>query len=224
MKYTAVIFDRDGVLTDFNIPAAVAYFRELIPMPIEELSARWNEWGKVRGFPRSVAEEQTFWQGFWQQIGDDLNLSPAVRRQLHEVDYRRFVQPFPEAQATLRAARQRGLKIGVLSNFLLASLHDSLTAVGLADLVDAACAAPVIGVAKPHAEAYLTVTRILGVEPEHCLFFDDEPDCVAGARRLGMAAFLVDRRQTRHDLAAGVVCDLTALTTILNQNIPATKP
>ncbi len=221
--FTAVIFDRDGVLTDFDVPAATAYFRELLPVSIEELSIRWQQWGQAAGFPRSLAEEQRFWQGFWQQVSDDLNLSPPVRTQLHRLDYKLFLQPFPDAHGALLATRQRGLKTGVLSNFNLASLADSLTAVGLAGLVDAACAAPVIGVSKPHPEAYLTITRTLEVLPEQCLFFDDEPACVAGARHLGMIAFLVDRQQPRHDIAAGVVCDLTALPTILNQTITGLK-
>ncbi len=215
MKYTAVIFDRDGVLTDFDFEQASAYFETILPLSMPELSLRWQQWGNQVGFPDSLAAEAIFWQGFWHGLAEEFQLPTAVQEQLHQVAYTRFMHPFPEARAALLAARQHGLPTGVLSNFTLASLADSLTAVGLADLIDEACAATVIGVAKPDPAAYLTICHALNVQPEQCLFFDDEPLCVDGARQVGMAAYLVDRQRTEHDLAAGIVCDLTAVPLLL---------
>lgn len=215
MKYTAVIFDRDGVLTDFDLAAATAYFGKLLPLSIQDLAARWVQWGSKNGFPGNLAEEAAFWQGFWQELADDLNLPPTVYEQLQKLEYTHFMHPYPDARPALQMVREQGLQTGVLSNFTLASLPDSLTAVGLADLIDTACAATVIGAAKPQAEAYLTVTRALGVQPTQCLFFDDELPCVQGAREIGMQAYLVDRQRSSHDLAAGVVCDLTAVSLLL---------
>lgn len=215
MKFTAVIFDRDGVLTDFDLGGAAAYFESLLPLSVPELAERWQQWGVQVGFPRSTAEEAAFWQGFWRGLAEELALPPAVQMQLQQVEYTRFMRPFPDARAALLTARRHGLQTGVLSNFTLASLVDSLTAVGLADLIDEACAATVIGVSKPHPEAYLTICRTLGVSPAHCLFFDDEPVCVQGARQVGMAAYLVDRQRPDHDLAAGIVRDLTAVPLLL---------
>lgn len=215
MKYTAVIFDRDGVLTDFDLGGAAAYFESLLPLSVPDLITRWQQWGEQVGFPDSTAAEAVFWQGFWQGLADEINLPPEVQTQLQQVAYTRFMRSFPEARAALLAVRQQGLQTGVLSNFALATLADSLTAVGLADLIDAARAAPVIGVAKPDPAAYLAICDALNVRPEQCLFFDDEPLCVDGARQVGMAAYLVDRQRTEHDLAAGIVCDLTAVPLLL---------
>lgn len=217
---TAVIFDRDGVLTDFDIPAAALFFQSLVPVPVEELSDLWDEWGQKVGFPCNLDEEIVFWQGFWRHLAETHNLSTAVLDKLQQVDYWDFIRPFPDARAALQNVRQRGLRSGVLSNFSLASLGESLTAVGLADLVDEVCAAPVIGVSKPHPEAYLTICRALGVPPEQCLFFDDEAPCVEGAREVGMVAYLVNRENKGHNFADGVVGDLTAVRTILDMQVP----
>ena len=54
--------------------------------------------------------------------------------------------------------------------------------------------AAVIGFSKPRPEAYLAMARALGVAPEACLFVDDRPECVEGARQVGMRAWLLDRR------------------------------
>ncbi len=97
--------------------------------------------------------------------------------------------------------RRAGLKIGVLSNFTLASLEPSLEATGLAGMIGSACPATVIG--SPEARMWLTASQraALGVEPRECLFFDDEQPCVDGKRTAGMTAYLVDHNRNEHDLA-----------------------
>ncbi len=78
-----------------------------------------------------------------------------------------------------------------------------------ADL-DAFVDAADIGVRKPDPQAYLRAAGALAVAPEEIVFLDDTPECVDGARRVGMAAILVDpldRRpafdEARHLLGVG---------------------
>jgi HAD superfamily hydrolase (TIGR01509 family) len=216
MSYQAVIFDRDGVLTDFDLKAAAAFFEPLLPLSVIELGETWAKWGAEQGFPQSLPEEKQFWRGFWDHLSHQYTLSPATQAQLQQVTYTDFLMPFADARPALLAARQAGLRIGVLSNFTLASLEPSLQVAGLADLVDVACAATVIGTSKPEPEAYLTVSQKLGVAPEHCLFFDDEPVCMAGAQAVGMTAYLVNRTQTEHNLNKNIVANLSALSLLLS--------
>jgi putative hydrolase of the HAD superfamily len=158
-----------------------------------------------------LAEETAFFQGYWNAIADEVDASPAVRARLLAFDYTICMRAYPDARPALAWARAQGCRIGVLSNFSLATLEPSLVAAGLGDLVDVACAATVIGAAKPQPAAYLTVCRMLKVAPEATLFFDDEIACVEGARQVGMHAWLVDRARHSHGLEDGNVADLTAL-------------
>lgn len=215
VEIKAVIFDRDGVLTDFDVATALAFFQPLLPISLTEIARRWAKMGKEIGFPRSLAEETIFFREFWAAISVDLGLSDEIQSQLQRFEYTSCMLPFLDARPALLEARQRKLRTGVLSNFSLASLDGSLAAVDLADLVDVACAATVIGVAKPDAKAYLTITQRLGVQPQECLFFDDEIACVEGGRAVGMQAYWVDRKRTEHAIAEGIVCDLTAVAQIL---------
>lgn len=211
----AVIFDRDGVLTYFDMAPAIAYLEPIVQLPIDEIARRWWQWRDPATAPTDVVEEQALFAGFWDILADDLHLSTEKRDQLYRFDYTTVVRAFPDARPALLAARQRGLRTGILSNFELASLDASLETAGLADLIDVAYAAPVIGVAKPDPEAYLTVARALSVQPEDCLFFDDEPSWVEGARAVGMHAFHVDRDRAEHALSQHVVCDLSAIPELL---------
>lgn len=211
----AVIFDRDGVLTQFDMPAAIAYLQPLLGVPPQELAGQWLAWGKEHGFPKTMAEEQSFWRGFWERVSAYLSLDAQATEALQAFDYTCVVRPYPDARPALETARRHGLKTAVLSNFTLASIDASLAVSGLADVVDIAASSTIVGAAKPEPEAYLYITRRLQVSPEACLLFDDKLPCVQGARALNMQAYLVDRQRSQHALAEGVVCDLSALSTIL---------
>lgn len=204
----AVLFDRDGVLTYFDVESATAFFRPLIPMTVYELGARWHAMGTAHGFPRNIAEERVFFARFWQQIGSEFGLDPQQCAALEALDYTRFIVPYPEVRMVLEQLRSANIRMGVLSNFSMASLEQSLVTTDLAEYFTVICAAPVIGAAKPSAEAYQIALTAIQAKPESCLFFDDEVGNVEGARDLGLRAYLVDRRGSAHDLQHAVVANL----------------
>ncbi|MFS0731601.1 HAD family hydrolase [Curtobacterium sp. 1P10AnD] len=71
---------------------------------------------------------------------------------------------------------------------------DKLARTGLDAAFDAVCISEQIGVQKPDPRAFTILAARLGVDPEACLFVGDDPERdVAGARRSGMCAVLVDR-------------------------------
>lgn len=218
MPLRAVIFDRDGVLVTVDRARAVAFLRPLVPLPLEEVGARWHQFGLAQGFPRTVEEEHRFWRRFWSELSDEYHLDQAVRAQLLDFRYTSVMTAFPDARPALLEVRRRGLRAAVLSNFSLASLDDSLEAAGLRDVIDIVVSAHVLGVVKPAAEAYRAVSAALEVEPAECLFLDDRQEHVAGARLLGMHAYLVDRQQPHHRFTDGIIRDLFALPMLLNQH------
>lgn len=215
MAIRAVIFDRDGVLTEFDIDAAQAFFQPRLNMSLMELAQRWVKWSDMIGTPKSETEEADLFQGFWTYVSEMEGLGEAVRQELFDFDYVGVIRPFADAKPALQQCQQQGLKVGVLSNFSLATLDQSLAMNGLGQWVDYAAAAPVIGYAKPQAESYTHVARKLGVSSEECLLIDDDPAYVDGARAVGMQAYLVNRRLLDHDLSNYLVRDLSILPALL---------
>jgi putative hydrolase of the HAD superfamily len=49
-----------------------------------------------------------------------------------------------------------------------------------------------VGMRKPDHRIYRLASDRLGVEPEACVFLDDQPENVDGARAIGMAGIVVD--------------------------------
>jgi len=215
MTIRAVLFDRDGVLTYFDVAAATAVLRPLLPISVYELAQHWQAWGTAVGFPTNLAQEEQFFGEFWDRLSVQFALSPGQREQLRGFTYAAYVVGYPDAAPALAALHARGLRIGVLSNFSLASIDATLAAAGLAPWVDVALSATMIGAAKPAPEAYWCALRALQVEPEECLFFDDELPCVEGARAIGLASYQVDRSRDNPAVAAGVIRDLTAVAEVV---------
>lgn len=98
---------------------------------------------------------------------------------------------FDDVPPVLDDLRQRGLKLGIVSNtgrdvdeFLN---HHKLS-------VDTALSSRVHGKVKPHPTIFQAVLDRLGVPAERAAMVGDSPeDDLEGARALGMRAFLVDR-------------------------------
>jgi putative hydrolase of the HAD superfamily len=98
-----------------------------------------------------------------------------------------------EAVALMRDARAAGVRVGVLTNDAYSIMGKEFFAnrPEFAEL-DAFVDAVDVGVRKPEPEAYLRAAEALGVTPEAVVFLDDTPECVEGARAVGMHAIQVD--------------------------------
>ncbi|HEX2087438.1 MAG TPA: HAD-IA family hydrolase [Solirubrobacteraceae bacterium] len=102
-------------------------------------------------------------------------------------------RPFPEVPAALRALRERGLRLVVVSNWDV-SLHDALAATGLAPLLDGAISSAEAGASKPDPAIFARALELAGARPEEALHVGDSLDLdVAGARAAGIDAVLVVR-------------------------------
>jgi len=120
--------------------------------------------------------------------GSALNAAAAVRL----ASERAFGEPRPEAVAVLRALRDRGLRIGVVSD-CSAELPVYFAQLPIAPLVDVAVFSFTTGHRKPEPENYLTCCARLEVEPGECVYVGDGgSDELAGARAVGLRAVHLD--------------------------------
>ena len=98
---------------------------------------------------------------------------------------------FPDSAETLRLLRERGYRLGLLSNtWWAAEWHNAdLAAHGLADLLDAVVYTSDLPHSKPHPSVFLEVAGRLGAEPAACVMVGDRMVAdVSGALGAGMRA------------------------------------
>ena len=101
----------------------------------------------------------------------------------------------PEGAGVLTRLRERGIKIGVLSNTMWPrSWHEEVfRRDGVLDLIDGAVYSSEIDWTKPHPQAFLAAMAAVGVtDPARCVFVGDRPwDDIYGAKSVGMRTVLV---------------------------------
>lgn len=101
----------------------------------------------------------------------------------------------PDVPALFAGLRERGIRVGVLSNTLWprAEHERVFRRDGVLDLIDGAVYTSEIEWTKPHPEAFrAALAAVGGVDPARAVFVGDRPwDDVHGAREVGMRAVLV---------------------------------
>src|SRR5579871_6270323 len=152
--------------------------------PSEELTRRYVEGVLPRVEAADYRELLREWLGPVSE--DELDRYVAAEygawRPAHEVP--------PTTPLLLEALRERGLKLGLVSNAFdppeLA--HAELERLGVASLLDVAVFASEVGARKPEPAIFLHALAALGVEPARALMVGDSLAAdVAGAAALGIA-------------------------------------
>ena len=96
---------------------------------------------------------------------------------------------FPDSRDTLVLLRERGYRLGLLSNtWWAAEWHNAdIAAHGLSDLIDELVYTSDLPHSKPHPSVFREVSARLGVDPRECVMIGDRQiDDVSGAKGVGM--------------------------------------
>ncbi|MBB6430109.1 HAD family hydrolase [Algisphaera agarilytica] len=78
------------------------------------------------------------------------------------------------------------LPIAVATGSTRTGITNTLQAIGMTDHFDAVVCADDVENHKPHPETFLVAAEKLGVDPKHCLAFEDAPPGLESARAAGM--------------------------------------
>jgi putative hydrolase of the HAD superfamily len=105
-------------------------------------------------------------------------------------------QAYPDAAPVCERLRERGLKLGVVSNASI-TVRDLLSQAGLLHLFEVVIASQDLGIQKPDPLIFHAALTTLGVDPSEALYAGDlyEVDFL-GAQGAGLAAVLIDREGT----------------------------
>jgi putative hydrolase of the HAD superfamily len=129
----------------------------------------------------------------------------------------------PEVAPLLRDLRERGIRIGVLSNTMWPrTAHERVFRRDeVLSLIDGAVYSSEIPWVKPHQEAFHAAMAAIGMtDPRECVYVGDRPyDDVHGAKSMGMRAVLVPNSDVPPFAAAvpdAVISRLSELTRYLD--------
>jgi HAD superfamily hydrolase (TIGR01509 family) len=240
-RITAIIFDLGGTLLEFPEWEAesAARWRATYHLLTAEPTQQWEEEGPL--VSAMIAAESEHWRRVDTEhtsgppstlILDgfrSLGIDADARSVLAVLDaYARAVdgwaRPYADAVPTLAYLRQRGYRIGLLSNtWWAAAWHDADLALhGLAPYIDACVYTSDLAHSKPHPEAFRTVAERLGAAAGECVMVGDRAiDDVGGALAAGMHAVLKTNGMATtipaHVVPSAVVAQLAELPGVLDR-------
>ncbi|WP_297063573.1 TIGR02253 family HAD-type hydrolase [Thermococcus sp.] len=118
----------------------------------------------------------------------------------------RYGRLFPDAVKTIKALKELGLHVGIITDSDNDYIMAHLKALGIYELFDSITTSEEAGYFKPHPRPFLLALEKAGVKPEEALYVGDNPakDCV-GAKNVGMLSVLLDPKGEKRKLWAN--CD-----------------
>jgi beta-phosphoglucomutase len=182
----AVIFDRDGVLTDSEpliCAAATAMFRE------KGLEVKPDDFRPFVG-----AGENRYIGGVAEKYSFPIDL-PSAKKRTYEI-YLDLVpdrlEGFPGARELVLSCRRAGLKVALASSADAIKIEANLRKIGLPmEDWDAVVTGEDVNRRKPEPDIFLHAAHLLSLRPGQCAVVEDAVNGVEAARAAGMRCLAV---------------------------------
>jgi putative hydrolase of the HAD superfamily len=202
----AVIFDagdtlirmprrREEILIDLCLQLG-----ESIPLDRASEACHWSERYYVRNYLGDAGDRSEFWRRYHGEALRYLGIEDPSGEKAdllsHGFGRAGVWTAFPEAAGVCGRLKALGLKLAVVSNGP-DTVVQLLSQAGLLPFFDAVITSQTAGIEKPDPRIFALALGRLNVSPGDALFAGDlyEVD-VLGARSAGMAAVLIDRRDS----------------------------
>jgi putative hydrolase of the HAD superfamily len=203
----AVVFDIGGVIQDSPLHAIARYERDhgLPPGAINRAVVATGESGAWSRLERGELTVEAWCAPFEDDCrAHGLTVSaPRLMQYIAEAGRER-----PQMLRAVRRLRERGLRVGALTNNWAAEQAPSGPH-PIAQHVDTLVESRAVGLRKPDPRIYRLICHQLGVEPSQAAFLDDIGLNLKSAKALGMQTIKVDEpEQALRELGALVGFDL----------------
>ena len=203
----AVIFDWGGTLTPWHTVDLIGQWRVYAEHYARDHAGEFPDGGAALADRMLLAERES-----WARLkenGTSARLADVFAAAGVSTDhpghpaaqtaYEEFWEPHtyidPDVPVLWAALRERGVRIGVLSNTIWSrDYHQGLFARdGVLPLIDGDVYTSEIPWVKPHPEAFGAAMAAVGMtDPSRCVYVGDRPyEDVHGAQRVGMRAVLI---------------------------------
>lgn len=199
MKNFAVIFDMDGVICHTNPYHAKAFasFFDKYQIPHSETEFEAHMYGKHNSHIFSHFFKRTI-------AGEELLRMEAEKEGLFREIYQSHVETIPQYMGFLESLKQQHIKTAVATSAPRSNMDLILQTLGIVEKMESLLASEDVSLHKPHPEVYLKSAANLGMEPQHCLVFEDSFSGITAAQNAGMKVVAVLSSHTKAQLPA---CD-----------------
>ena len=210
-RNNAVIFDMDGVLVDNKHIHRQAWveFCKRLKNPIEPSDFDRVGFGKknkvyLEAFlKREVSDEEA------EKLGEE---KESVYRELIEHE----IEPVKGLLPLLKRLRSQQVKMAVASSAPRSNIHFVLDRLDINAFFDVLADASMVDQGKPHPDIYQKTARLLNIQPQNCLVFEDSHFGIEAALKAGMHVIALTTSHPYNELkdyaCDRIIGDFTELT------------
>ena len=218
-RVKAVLFDLGGTLirtTEIPYVMKKILKHRGINRSLEEIIQARKEAEKGLNFRDLTKLLDEFWIQWNIQILSNLQVKSNTRKlakyiATHWWDYSN-VTLYPDAEKTLPLLKERGLKIGLITNGLQSDVNEILPKVGIQNFFDIIVVINTLRKMKPDVEVFHYALQKLKTVPSEAIFIGDEMEAdYKGAQNSGLTAYLIDRNGNVHDQNVNKISSLDDL-------------
>lgn len=179
-KFSAVVFDMDGVLADSEpiYYAAIQAILEPLGHEITETHQR-----EIMG--HSIDDTWDYLQRTFGLEGPLDELMQSYDMELQQ-QLSKQNRPLPGVREILQALQTAGVPYAVASSSLPSWIQALLRGLELSDAIEVRISAVEVENPKPAPDIYLEAANRLGVEPARCIAIEDSPTGLAAAKAAGL--------------------------------------
>ena len=191
MDYRAVIFDLGGVVMSSPLHAIARYERDQ-SIPQGFINRVVVDTGPSGAWSRLERGELPMERFFAEFDRDCRDAGHAISARDMMARIAEGSGPRPQMLAAIRTLRDRGLRVGALTNNWASEEGREARSTDLRRLFHVFVESSVVGLRKPDPRIYLHACAKLDVEPRAAVFLDDIGRNLKTARQLGMTTIKVD--------------------------------
>jgi HAD superfamily hydrolase (TIGR01509 family) len=185
VQIKALIFDMDGLLVDTEHLAYQAMDAFLAKHQVERRQDIHDQM-LGRRLPEAIAIVKEGY-GLDHPLADLITDYTIMRRDTLIGN----VRAMPGAREAVQFGHDAGLRVGLASSGLRDQVTLSLNEAGLQGLFEVEVTGDDVVRGKPAPDLFLKAAEELGINPEHCVVFEDAPAGIAAAVNAGMRAVAV---------------------------------
>ena len=184
-KYKAFVFDLNGTMVN-DMPYHIkAWHHQIIQLggdlTLEQMKHQCygkNDELLERVFPGKFSLAERI------KIGNE-------KEAVYRIEFKPFLQLIDGLAEFLKLAHQENIKMAIGSAAIMDNINFVIQNMQIAHYFDAIISANDVEKSKPHPETFLKCASALGIDPAHCLVFEDTPKGVECALNAGMQAVVI---------------------------------
>lgn len=195
MKYKAFLFDLNGTMIDDMAYHVKAWHRILNELGANLSMERVKEECYGKNFELL---ERIFPGRFSLQEKEAMSFD---KEKQYQEEFRPHLRLIAGLHDFLQQAKAAGIKMAIGSAAIRFNIDFVLDGIGIRHFFDAIISADDVEISKPHPETWRKCAAKLGMEPHHCLVFEDVPKGVEAAQKAGMDSIVITTMHHKEEFA-----------------------